>query len=344
MRTLATVLLLYLLWASPPAPSAIYCVGTTAELESALAQSSGDGQDDAIQLRAGVYRPTSTLRANLLSGEDLTLSGGWQNLFGPCAVQSLDAGASELDGQQQRPVLSIEGSSGSNDIEVSNLSISSGSRSAGDNSVRAAGLTIFGQPNHTGNILVDRVRFQLNASAAAGGALAIVSRQGFVVRNSVFFGNSAPAAAAMNLSAPGTGYLVNNTLLGNTAVSAGASIASIQFNYSPSSLFVLSNNLLWANALPGQDEFQASGQTLLLSNDIQVYSGTPAPASSGNLAVDPQFAPSSARLLASSPLINRGINGALGGIGGLDLDAKTRAVAAVDIGAFELQEFRNGFE
>ena len=338
-------MLLGLLLTPAVLPAATYCVGTRAELESALAQSSGDGVDDLILLKAGAYALTTTLRANLLAGENLGLSGGWQNAFGPCAVQGLDASASVLDGQGQRPVLSIEGSGGTNDIVVSNLTIANGLRTAGDNSVRAGGLTVYAQPNHTGSILVERVRFLGNSAAMPGAALAIVSRDDFVVRNNLFFGNSAPAATGMLLEAAGNGHVVNNTLRGNTATSPATSSVSIAFVYAPASQYLLSNNLMWANVVPGQDDLFATSQTVLFSNNIEVQGGAAAAVSVGNTALDPQFAPdSSGRLLASSPLVNRGITGALGGIGSLDLDARPRATGQVDIGAYELQEFRNGFE
>ena len=57
-----------------------------------------------------------------------------------------------------------------------------------ENSVRAGGLTVYAQPNHTGSILVERVRFLGNSAAMPGAALAIVSRDDFVVRNNLTVG------------------------------------------------------------------------------------------------------------------------------------------------------------
>jgi hypothetical protein len=86
---------------------------------------------------------------------------------------------------------------------------------------------------------------------------------------------------------------------------------------------------------------------LLINNDIQKISQTPAAVSSGNIIVDPKFINASDfRLATGSPLIDIGVNNPLGGLTALDLEGLARVYSGtVDLGAYEFSLLlRDGFE
>ncbi len=342
---LLTVTMLALL-APIAAPAITVCVGNAGELASALSYIPAGINVDEIRLRPGNYSLPASLNVTLHAGEGLILSGGWVSLLGECNFQAGDATSSVLDGQGQHPVLQIVVLAGSSDVVVRNLSIANGNRTLVHPDFGAGGLTLTGHDAHTGDMLVERVRFVANESFDNGGALRLTGHGKLTVRSSLFLNNVAPAAAGMLLYGSDDVFVVNNTATGNLATNASTSSATMAFVYGPASSYVLTNNLFWGNVVGNQKDLYASSQTTLIRNNVQVQSGAPSAASTANGSVDPQFEPAGeGRLQLTSPLINDGVNAALGGIGTLDVANKTRATGIVDLGAYESERmFFDGFE
>jgi len=318
------------------ATAAVYCVETPSQLRIALAATEGNGIDDAIRLTSTYFSAEgSAFHAFVAAGESLTIEGGWQNVFGPCGLITNDAGLTELGGNGLSQVLAIEGSSGSGNISVRNLTIRKGYRTA--SSALAAGLSINALPAHTGDISVERVRFISNLSNDQGAGLYVFGRSDVSVRNSVFFGNASTAyATALSLYAAQTIHFTNNTVSGNLAGEPGSSEAAAHFGAPSGGNVYLSNNIFHANTTSGQSDLHADLTDTLIANDIQLLTGTPSPFSSGNVSVDPRFiGGGNLRLQDNSPLIDFGVNAAIGGVGTVDIAGYARINGIIDLGAYE---------
>lgn len=326
-----------------PAQAAIYCAENMAQLRTALADADGDGINDTIRLTQNTFSVSgSSLNTFVSGGETLLIEGGWMSVFGSCNQLLDDASLTILDGLGQRPVLSIEGTSGAGSITVRNLTIRNGMQSSGGGAV-SAGLTINAQPTHSGQATVERVYFSANQTAGAAAALFIDVNGGATVRSSVFRGNLAQTNSAMYVGSGQTGYVVNNTVFGNFATSANSHVASAGFGGAST---ILSNNIFYSNLGAGQQDVFASAALTFLGNNIEQIFGSPAGASAGNVSVNPGFkSASDLRLRDDSPMVNTGINAPLGGAGSVDLDGNARVTGRTDLGAYESDRyFTHGFE
>lgn len=326
-----------------PAQAAIYCAENLAQLRTALADADGDGINDTIRVTQNTYSVSgSSLSTFVAAGESLVIEGGWMSVFGSCNQLLDDASLTVIDGLAQRPVLSIEGTSGAGSITVRNLTIRNGLQSSGAGAT-GAGLTIRSQAAHSGQVTVERVYFSANQTAGFGAGLYIDVNNNATVRSSVFRGNLAATSAAMYVGTEQTSYLVNNTVFGNFATTPNIHVASAGFN-GPST--ILSNNIFYNNLAAGQQDVFASAALTFFGNNIEQIFGSPAGASAGNVSVNPGFrSASDLRLRDDSPMVNTGINAPLGGAGSLDLDGHARVTGRTDLGAYENDRyFANGFE
>ncbi len=328
------------------------CVGTAAELEAALVTSIGNGNTvDTIKIRAGTYKPaTNPFGASgaFASGDSITIDGGWISTMAvPCQTQSTDPALTVIDGEGVRGGMQLWHAAGAGSITVRNLSFQNGYREYVDfANDRGGGLYILASAGATFDVLVERCIFRNNYASTLGGGLVASSSGGTItVRNNLFVGNTAPQGAAMHVFGNNNlSYVANNTVTGNISPQDGTSYAA--FLPAGTNTLTLTNNIFWNNTSGTQSDLYGP-DLLLVSNDIQGISGTPAAGSSGNLSVDPKFfGANDFRLLSWSPLIDIGTNSPLGGLSSLDLDGLTRVQSGtVDLGAYEYSFlFRNGFE
>ena len=96
LKTFCTIGLLAL---ANTATAAVFCVTTTAELNSAIATASTNGQADTIKIHIGSYLLTQGLEYIDQSNNDLFISGGWFSIPTACATQAADARLTILVGQ-----------------------------------------------------------------------------------------------------------------------------------------------------------------------------------------------------------------------------------------------------
>jgi len=330
------------------------CVTDAAELTTALAQAISNGvSTDTIKIHTGTYKAAANpfgAAGAFPGGDSITIEGGWFGTMAvPCQTQSTDPSLTVIDGEGVRGGLQLWHQAGTGSITVRNLSFQNGHREYDPmtfSNDRGGGLYIFGSAGGKADVLVERCIFRNNYASFLGGGLVASSDGGTVtVRNNLFVGNTAPEGAAMQVFGNNSlSYVSNNTVTGSISSKAGASNAA--FTISGSNTVTLTNNILWNNTSGTQTDLYGP-QLLLISNDIQKISQTPAAGSSGNISVDPRFlGANDFRLVSSSPLINIGVNVPLGGLSSLDLDGLARVqLATVDLGAYEFSFlFLDGFE
>ena len=169
-----------------PARSAEWTVSTTAELQSRLIQAQDNGEDDVIQLEAGLYQVPSTVTFSSVESHTLSLSGagiGLTILDGgvPAAVQLLnilsfgeDAAVhlNDMTLRNGRSTDSIGGAlhveTATGDITVELCEISDSSVAGTDDATIAGGAAL---DSVTGDIRVDRSTFLRNSSPGNVGGL-----------------------------------------------------------------------------------------------------------------------------------------------------------------------------
>lgn len=319
--------------------AAVFCADTPAGIAGAMDTAKANGQDDEIRIVAGLYLLDATLRLGNTETEAFALafSGRWN---ANCSEQSAGS-ASSLSGRRERPILVLSVDAGAS-IRISDLAFTDGAAAF---NVSGSVLDISG----SSDVVIERSQFYLNdmrngeppVAVSVGGAGSTLS-----VNNNLVFDNSANAVrTGIYLSAQlGTAYVTGNTITTNAST---VSCPCSALNYSGTSTYTLSNNIVWNN--DGGDVFINAVAPTHLDNDIGVLAlggNAPGPGSAGNLSVDPVFDTDGVHLLAESPLVNAGLAAAPGGIGDLDGGRGERRIgASVDIGAFETDVlFRNGFD
>lgn len=324
----------------------VACVGSAAELTTALAGvSTAPGKDDAdeIRIRVGNYiAPAAGWVTTASRNHDLAIRGGYTDTA--CTQRTMDASATVLDGANVAGILAINADAFYvADIEVSGLTFQNG------NSVSAFGTAAGGLkvsdpgPIANGNILVERNIFRNNTASgaeasSAGGLVAATDGQSLIVRNNLFVNNSGPKIAAAYAFSNNRVDISNNTFTKNAANDATQQRVVMDF-FSLTGVW-LSNNIVWANP-PGDNAFDLhfdaqTRRTTLTNNDIQTSTGTPV-AAIGTVSVSPRFVGvTDYRLQPGSPLINTGTNNPSGGLAVADLDGAPRVAAGlVDLGAYE---------
>ena len=338
--------------ATAPASAASFCVHNSAELTTALATASTNGEDDNIKLAPGLYSPGSggfQFHSSDLHG--LTMGGGFETPLGgvPCSVPLKGAQWSVLDGAGGNRVLEIivSGASAA-PVFLHDLTLRNGSSVAGDSPVR-----VTGSSEWNGNVIVENISVRDNhttfvvAELAANGVL--------IVRSSEFVGNTSTAANGAVLflisNRPGSGVSVafnNNTVAGNS-VPTSSHRAGFGFTGTTPGDVRVANSILWNNG--GADiSLNASGTVYLDHDDIGsrfINDGVIVNEFNPYL-VDPQFiAIDDVHLTSTSPLRDAGIAAPIGGAGGADLGGDPRVVfGGIDLGAYEIQDsiFTYGFE
>jgi hypothetical protein len=356
-----------------PAAAATFCVGSVAELRSAL-QSAQAAGDDEIRIRAGTYAVDATLVYNSTQPGWLVVGGGYADSGGvPCNTRSTNAGATVLDGLGQRQVMILayqppDGTTTGIRMVVENLTFANG---VGSGFQRGGGLNAFLQPASAVNELwLENLVFRGNSGYFAGGLNANVANGMIRLVNSLFDLNSAPDTAfghaALYVSASpsvyGSGTVVANSTfargrcLGNTGGPRGCGLL-IRTGTGVNSAIV--NSVFFDNPIADltAEIFSPNGSERVVVRDSLL------PVDIGNLpriierpitgapgfvdAADGDF-----QLREDSPLVNRGvlpIPGAYPQFNGFDVAGGLRIrFGAIDVGAIERQSldpvFRDGFE
>lgn len=370
---LAALGALALLHATNPAKAATFCVGTVAELRSALTAAQAAG-DDEIRVRAGTYAVDATLLYNSTLPGWLVIGGGYREGGGlPCGARSLNADATVLDGQGLRQIMILAhqppaGTTTGMRMVVDNLSFANG---VGSGFQRGGGLDVFLNPASAVNELwLENLVFRGNSGYFAGGLNASVANGMIRLVNSLFDSNSAPDSvfshAALGVSASPPAYdnaivVANSTFargrcLGNTGGPRGCGLSIFTGGGLNAAI---ANSVFHDNAiadLTTQITSPTGAERVTVRDSLL-------PTHIGNLprtierpvSGDPRFIDAAAgdfSLGEDSPLIDRGvlpIPGVYSQFNGFDVAGGIRnRFGGIDVGALERQSvdrvFSNGFE
>ena len=350
--------------ATTAADAATWCVGTTAELRSALAAAEGNGEDDEIRIRIGHYAAApggtlydATFAYRTAENHDLTLRGGYITAFGsPCGFRTTDANQTELSGSHLEGVLAVVADPGtSGDIRIETLTLRDGRATSA-----AASVHLFGFAGFNGDISVDRIIVRNNdvpGSSSTQGSLNVVTWGRVSITNSLFLANrtggtTSALSLVMNSGGSESNHIVGNTFVANSCLSGGvcADVLQIRSDAGGDTQVVVANNAFALN--DSADDLGVDGPLglFLYHNNFVGLSTNVAPeVDVGNLALfNPGFVDplgGDFRLLPESPLRDAGATSLA--LTERDLDGLPRIHGAdVDIGAYEsrVELFSDGFE
>ena len=332
--------------------AATFCVNSGNELRSALITAQANGASDEILVASGIHEVNSGDTAfTYATSQDfgLAIIGGYDS---SCTSRTDIASFTILDGEDQRQVLSLSGSSSSSAyIGVANLLIRNGYSNQ-----QGAGLYAGGPTGFSGTVSVSNVIFLENISTSAVGGLAISNPAGNItVLGNLFINNGCSwdyCAFDLLSNAPASAGDPIPVLFGNNTV-----VESVCINGAPATCDVSggrfygdANAAFFNNVFAFNEDadLRVQGPNVELDhNNVVSVIGTPA-SQSGNFAyVNPLFeGPGNYRLASASPLLNTGTIGEYP-FAAFDLDGGARVYGpSVDIGAYEnkVAIFGNGFE
>lgn len=312
-----------------PLVAASFCVSNSAELQAAIAAAASNADsNDTIRLRPGVYPspPNGFGGVTFAPGDNLSISGGWRPLIGPCDLPGYDATASVIDGEEQRAGLVLSRSSaGSGETNLSWLTIRGGRRMQ---SVAlfgyGGGLAIF----QSGPVSIRNMAFENNRALRSGGAVFIEGSQA-TLRNNLFIDNQAGNGAALYLTSGGETVLSNNTAAHNLCDDDDGHAVDL---WGPA--VSAWNNIFHSNLGGNVSCDLHASNALLTQNIVGQFCGSMHGLSQGNTSADPQFVGATdLRLRRTSPAIDSGVNNS---VGTHDLDGRPRQIGpATDLGAYE---------
>lgn len=334
--------------------SAEFCVGTVAELRSALATAESNFEADDIRLELGNYA-TGGLAFEYTdgNGQDLKISGGWIDFFGnDCGIQTPNEHfQTVIDGDGVSRGMDIA-LSGNADLEVNGLTFTDGFHvnSGGGLSVtKLNGL-------NTGVITIANNAF-LNNEAMFNAAMRISGAATIHVRNNLVIANHANNVFAVSVTQSDANgiYFNNNTVIGNTAVNGQQ--AGVHLYVDGSSSVLVANNILNGNDDTDLQVVEnGSGNFYLYNNNVDQTVMSSPQFNANNFNKPNRFQPGLLNFVpaANSPLLDAGrtpcgqicpfptpfVNNWQ--LGDTDILAQLRVQGgAVDIGAFESSEPRD---
>lgn len=326
----------------PSAVAATFCVSNATDLQAALTTASNNSENNVIRVVSGTYNsPSVGFQYFRAAGNfDLDLEGGWNS---NCTSQTPIASLTTLDGQSIHVALKLFGNNVglTGNLTLRYFDVFHG---ADQNGYDAALL----MAAYDGDVRIESCRFRNNVSSGNNGAdlMSIASHSGTITfAGNVVANNSAPSrplVASFTLNnGLGAMYITNNTIADNTFATTVEALGAIFATGA-----TLSNNILING---GKREIYLPSSTVLLNNDIDFISGTPAAGSANNVNVDPQFvSTTNHHIPLTSPVRDAGDNTPPGGLPTYDLDGAQRKVfGTVDMGAYETQGdniFSDGFE
>lgn len=329
--------------------AAVFCVGNSTQLQSALSTSASNGENDTIRVKTGTYTGTGSSVAFAYSTSedfDLSILGGYVD-FGAvlCGNRLPDPRLTVISGSGARQALRLSPASGTDGtLRVDRLTFRDG------NALERGGGLQAGLNGYTGRISIERVYFDHN-QAAFGGGLSIGGNGTVIVRNNLFNGNTASGGAA---SAEVTNNSANTNLvtveIGNNTVFGGhcdGGCGTGGMVLSGTMRGVLFNNLFALNDGNDVQILLASTDIDLIHNNINQLAGTPV-LQAGNLnIINPQFEDflnDDFHIQESSPMRNAGDETYSVGVDAFDGSDRVFE-GVVDIGAYEVAPlFASGFE
>ena len=293
-----------------PLQAAEFCVGTVAELRSALNTAESNNEDDDIRIELGTYESNgSTFIYNETQGFDLRISGGWIDFFdNDCGIQTPNQPLQTiLDGSQSTQALYIRTALNAN-IEVSNLSFQNG-----NTTLSGGGLYISKAENlNTGEMIIANNSF-VNNQATFGAALSVSGAATFHVRNNLIIANNAIVRNSVSVvqnNANGI-YFNNNTVIGNTSNEVAES-GAVYLTTSGTSNLLIANNILNGNQLEDLDARNSSTEATyyLYNNNVDVLVGSVPDVVANNFNLPNRFESGFFSFTpdADSPLVNAGRN------------------------------------
>ncbi len=353
---------LLLVVATTAVEAATWCVGTTAELRSALAAAEGNGEDDEIRIRVGHYSAApggtdwdSTFAYESEEAYDLALRGGYITVFGsPCGFRITDASQTELSGSHLEAVLVVVvGADSSADVRVELLTLRDGRAQSVGPAVQVR--SVLSESN--GDVSFDRVILRNNDSRGDLGNLVVWTSGLVSITNSLFLANRTEGGAttvALMLQSGGSqpNLVVGNTFVGNGCLPGDSCDAALRIasDVGGDTQVVVANNVFAVNN--SNDDISVDGPLGLFlhhNNFVGLSTNVAPEVNVGNLALfNPGFVDplgGNYRLLPDSPLRDAGHTPFV--LSERDLDGLPRVSgSAVDIGAYESQDelFGDGFE
>jgi len=232
-----------------PASAALFCVSTSAQLQSALDIARINGENDVIRVRAGSYEVTGSgfvYESTAMENHDIEISGGWRPyILGPCAVQDATPWTTVLDGNGDTRILSLRIEGSSADARLSRLTFLAGyvgGFNAGALEIHSVG--------ESGGVVVESSAFIANESSMGGGLLIDVRGPKVSVVNNVFVANRAlsnmPAASIVNFGGTDNAVVfTNNSIIGNELGNSPVADAAAVYLASPN--VIAANNNFWDN-------------------------------------------------------------------------------------------------
>ena len=309
MKTLQIILLFIFIH---NAQAAVFCVDSSAELQSAFTTAASNGQNDEIRIKQGDYLTpgVSPFIYSPAENETVEISGGWSDFNQlQCFSQLGDPMDTTLDAEGISTVLFV----GYDENIDFNLSIENVSLVDGfSGTSNAAGLQI-ANPHM---LSVNRVYFVSNEGAQVS-ALRVNGGDLVNISNSVFmFNESIAGEGTVNVRSDADGighYFVNNTLINNshdvqspTSEATSGLYSRLNEDANGESQAMIINNLFWDN----EDldlRLTAAGSHYVYNNNYQQRLGT-GDFNSGNISLAPQLSPLLLDFTPQpgSPLINQG--------------------------------------
>jgi hypothetical protein len=315
--------------ATSGAHAAAFCVGNATALQSALSTAATNAQNNTIKVRAGTYHaPDGGFVYWRQHGKfRLDLEGDWN---AGCTEQTKVASRTVLDGGSEHAIINfmvfVADSKARVTLRYFELNHGVDQHGFSPIDIETAG----------GGIRVENSRLRHNTSTDDSATVVVIGSYG---DNNVYFldnvvaDNSGERQSNLMQFAAGNGqtYFNNNTVTGNVFATSVPADGTIVFMNAS-----LANNILWDNA--GHTEISTVRLPLLIDNDIDLFTVTPAAGSTGNIAADPRFiGPANRRLRADSPACDAGDDTPPGTTRSIDLDGNPRRVRTVDMGAYEIQ-------
>ncbi len=265
----------------PAAIGAEFVVDNVADLEAALVEADGNGQDDVIHIEAGDYSITSTLHYDSEENQDLTLqSSGGDVVLHPLYSQALYIWARGFNAHVALRGITVTGGhvtypaagggifvrAQAGGVTLENCAIIDNSASALYSGTNAGGAYI--RNESSGAILIKDCVFQDNYAKGYGGGAYIIGGSDSTVSliNNIFVNNQASSCGGglyINLIS-GVLTATNNTFTGNwnssgNGYGGGAVYARFYFDGVVAHFY---NNILWGN-----DAASDLGRDVFLEDD-----------------------------------------------------------------------------
>jgi hypothetical protein len=325
-----TIGLIVALAMSTGANAAVFCVGSASALQNALDTAATNAHDNTIKVRSGTYHaPDGGFTYWRQSGNfHLDVEGGWN---AGCMEQTQDASLTVLDGASQHAIINFavfDTHSGTG-VTLRYFDLYHG--------VDQRGFSPIEIDSVAGNTRVENNRIRYNRSRDDFAEVVQVGKYGagnvYFLDNVVAENDGQAQSSLMKFAVEGSGqlYFNNNTVTDNIFATLAPLDGALWFMHAS-----LANNILWGNA--GAPEIATQYAPLLIDNDIDVSTVTPAAGSIGNISADPRFAsPTDRHLRAGSPACDAGDDTPPGTTRSIDLAGNPRRVRTVDMGAYERQ-------